>query len=122
MVTGRAHDPEKVAALLERILSRATGDAEVLHAARDSALTRFANSQVHQNVAEHDASVRSLKARIEDDRIAIRAGGYTGTEPRASYIANARHLFEIACKRPVTVLPEAGQAMAVQEPRASHAA
>ncbi len=56
---------------------------------------------------EHDASVRSLKARIERDRIAIRAGGYTGAEPRASHIANARHLFEIACKRPVSVLPAA---------------
>ena len=56
---------------------------------------------------EHDASVRSLKARIERDRIAIRAGGYTGGEPRASYVANARRLFEIACKRPVSVLPAA---------------
>jgi CHAD domain-containing protein len=56
---------------------------------------------------EHDASVRSLQARIERDRIAIRAGGYTGTEPRASYVANARRLFEIACKRPVSVLPAA---------------
>jgi CHAD domain-containing protein len=56
---------------------------------------------------EHDASVRSLKARIEDGRIAIRAGGYTAAEPRASRIANARHLFEIACKRPVAVLPAA---------------
>jgi len=56
---------------------------------------------------EHDASVRSLKARIERDQIAIRAGGYTGDEPRASYVANARRLFEIACKRPVSVLPAA---------------
>jgi CHAD domain-containing protein len=55
---------------------------------------------------DHDASVRSLRARIGRDGIAIRAGGYTGAEPRASYIASARHLFEIACKRPVSVLPE----------------
>ena len=31
--------------------------AEVLFAERDSALTRFANSEVHQNVAERDAQV-----------------------------------------------------------------
>jgi CHAD domain-containing protein len=56
---------------------------------------------------EHDASVSSLHAHIERDRIAIRAGGYTGAEPGASYVAGARHLFEIACKRPVAVLPAA---------------
>lgn len=58
MVNRPAHDPEAVAALLERVLGRTSGDAEVLYSARDSALTRFANSQIHQNVAEHDAELR----------------------------------------------------------------
>ncbi|HVB33417.1 MAG TPA: CHAD domain-containing protein [Patescibacteria group bacterium] len=53
----------------------------------------------------HDASVRSLKAEIERGRIEIHAGGYAAGEPRASRIANAKHLFEIACQRPVDVLP-----------------
>ncbi len=53
----------------------------------------------------HDASVRSLRAHIGSDAIEIRAGGYTGAEPGASRIASARHLFEIACKRPVAVIP-----------------
>jgi PmbA protein len=57
-VSRQAHDPEAVATLLERVLSRTRGDAEVLYSARDSALTRFANSQIHQNVAEHDAQIR----------------------------------------------------------------
>jgi CHAD domain-containing protein len=54
---------------------------------------------------QHDASVRSIKAEVDTDRIEIRAGGYRAGEPRASRIANAKHLFEIACKRPVEVLP-----------------
>jgi len=34
------------------------GEAEALFTARDAALTRFANSQIHQNVIEHDATLR----------------------------------------------------------------
>jgi CHAD domain-containing protein len=66
-------------------------------------ILRLANALDRQ----HDASVRGLQAHIDGDRIAIRAGGYTGGEPNASYVASARHLFEIACKRPVAVLPTA---------------
>lgn len=54
---------------------------------------------------QHDASVRSLDAAVDGNRIEIRAGGYRAREPDASRIANAKHLFEIACKRPVAVLP-----------------
>jgi CHAD domain-containing protein len=54
---------------------------------------------------QHDASVQGLKAAIGNNRIEIRASGYQAREPRASRIANAKHLFEIACKRPVAVLP-----------------
>jgi PmbA protein len=68
MVSGPAHDPEAVAALLDRVLARTSGEAEVLYSARDSSLTRFANSQIHQNVAEHDAQVR----------VRLVAGGRTG--------------------------------------------
>lgn len=58
MVSRPSHDPGAVAALLDRVLARTSGDAEVLYSARDSSLTRFANSQIHQNVAEHDAQLR----------------------------------------------------------------
>jgi CHAD domain-containing protein len=64
-------------------------------------ILRLANALDRQ----HDASVHSLRAEIDGDRIEIRAGGYSAREPRASHIANAKHLFEIACKRPVAVLP-----------------
>lgn len=55
--------------LLERALGSVTrGEAEMVYVAQDAALTRFAGSRIHQNVAEHDAS---LRVRILD-------GGRTG--------------------------------------------
>ena len=45
--------------VLDRALDLAAGgEAEALYMARDAALTRFAGSRIHQNVAEHDATVR----------------------------------------------------------------
>ncbi len=45
------------------------GATEALYMAEDSALTRFANNQIHQNVREHDAS---LQVRVIDgDRIGV---------------------------------------------------
>ncbi|HET7520613.1 MAG TPA: TldD/PmbA family protein [Candidatus Limnocylindria bacterium] len=47
--------PEEAIDLALRLVR---GEAEVLYLARDAALTRFANSRIHQNVVEHDASLR----------------------------------------------------------------
>ena len=59
LVSTERHDPEAVRSLLDGVLARvSSGEAEVLYIARDAALTRFANSQIHQNVSEHDATVR----------------------------------------------------------------
>lgn len=45
--------------LLDAALRHSTAEqTEVLYFGSDDALTRFANSQIHQNVAEHDASVQ----------------------------------------------------------------
>ncbi|HEX2142276.1 MAG TPA: metallopeptidase TldD-related protein [Candidatus Limnocylindria bacterium] len=44
--------------ILAGALERVDGEAEALFLRRDAALTRFANSQIHQNVSEHDASLR----------------------------------------------------------------
>ena len=69
MVTDGRHDPEAVRRLLARALAAVRGgDAEALYMARDLGLTRFANSQIHQNVVEHDAT---LRVRLTD-------GGRTG--------------------------------------------
>jgi PmbA protein len=59
MVTGRASRRAAPEEVLDLTLARVVGgEAEVLYVARDAALTRFAGSRIHQNVAEHDATVR----------------------------------------------------------------
>ncbi len=59
MVTAGPHDPARVDELLERgIAALGTGEAEATYHATDASLTRFANSRIHQNVAEHDATLR----------------------------------------------------------------
>ena len=51
--------PDKVKELTEQALSFSKADqTEVLLTAEESALTRFANNSIHQNVAESNASVR----------------------------------------------------------------
>ncbi len=56
-----ASEPESALALAEEVLERAlrvgASEAEVLVIAGDSALTRFANSEIHQNVAERSLTV-----------------------------------------------------------------
>jgi len=56
-----AEDPSSALALAEDVLARAlrigASEAEVLVVAGDSSLTRFANSEIHQNVAERSLSV-----------------------------------------------------------------
>ena len=56
-----ADDPDSALQLADEVLERAlrvgATEAEVLVVAGDSALTRFANSEIHQNVAERSLSV-----------------------------------------------------------------
>jgi predicted Zn-dependent protease len=50
---------ERIRQLADGILARSTADqTEIVVLAGDSALTRFANSTIHQNVSETDAEVR----------------------------------------------------------------
>lgn len=49
----------EIRAILEGVLARSKADqAEVLYLGKDSHLTRFANSTIHQNVSESNAEVR----------------------------------------------------------------
>ncbi len=61
---------DRVEEILDRALGASEADAtEALYMGEDSALTRFANNQIHQNVREHDAS---LQVRVIDaDRIGV---------------------------------------------------
>jgi predicted Zn-dependent protease len=55
----QARDRDEVAGILQRALSLVQqGEAEAVYTARNLALTRFANSRIHQNVAERDAVLR----------------------------------------------------------------
>lgn len=58
MVGGRLvaqADPDGV---LEEAMRQLEGDGEAFYTGRDAALTRFAGSRIHQNVSEHDATLR----------------------------------------------------------------
>lgn len=78
----RAEDPASALALAEEVLGRAlrigATEAEVLVAAGDSSLTRFANSEIHQNVAERSVSV-NLRY-VVGKRIAVVSTGKIDTE------------------------------------------
>jgi predicted Zn-dependent protease len=56
--TRRGHDAEEALEALEAVMRRLPGDGEALYMGRDAALTRFAGSRIHQNVSEHDATLR----------------------------------------------------------------
>ena len=50
---------EKMREIAERVLSLSTADqTEVMIMSEDSGLTRFANSYIHQNVAERNVGLR----------------------------------------------------------------
>jgi PmbA protein len=87
--------PEEAAAealkLAEDILGRAmrvgATEAEVLVTTDDSALTRFANSEIHQNVAE---SSRTVNLRfVAGRRIAVMSSGRTDVEGIRSLVNRA---------------------------------
>jgi PmbA protein len=86
-----ADDPEAALALAEDILGRAlrvgATEAEVLVMAGDSALTRFANSEIHQNVAERNLTV-SLR-HVVGRRIAVVSTGRVDAEGLRSLVHRA---------------------------------
>ncbi len=89
MVTAR--EPESALALAEDVLARAlrigATEAEVLVVAGDSSLTRFANSEIHQNVAERSVTV-NLRY-IVGRRIAVVSTGKVDPEGLRSLVHRA---------------------------------
>ena len=72
----RAADALRLAeTALARALDEGVTEAEALVSADDSALTRFANSEIHQNVAETNVSI-SLRV-VVGKRIGVAASGRT---------------------------------------------
>ena len=86
-----AEDPDSALALAEDVLARAlrvgATEAEVLVTAGDSALTRFANSEIHQNVAERSVSV-SLR-HVVGRRIAVVSTGKVDADGLRSLVHRA---------------------------------
>jgi predicted Zn-dependent protease len=86
-----AEDPASALALAEDVLGRAlrvgATEAEVVVFAGDSALTRFANSEIHQNVAERSVSV-SLR-HVVGRRIAVVSTGKVDAEGLRSLVHRA---------------------------------
>jgi PmbA protein len=106
MVNGSRHDPEAVRRLLATALAQARGgDAEAVYTARDFGLTRFANSQIHQNVIEHDASVR---VRItQDGRTGVASTNRLDDEGLRDVVSRATTIRDRAASNPeAPPLPE----------------
>jgi predicted Zn-dependent protease len=84
-------DPEATLALADEVLGRAlkigATEAEVLVMAGDSALTRFANSEIHQNVAERSVTV-NLR-HVVGRRIAVVSTGRVDAEGLRSLVQRA---------------------------------
>jgi predicted Zn-dependent protease len=91
VVTERGERTEGLLALGDDVVARALAagatEAEVLLTADDSALTRFANSEIHQNVAESNLNVglRFVSGR----RIAVVSTGRSDEEGILSLVARA---------------------------------
>jgi predicted Zn-dependent protease len=82
--------PEEV---LELALRLVRGQAEALYLARDAALTRFANSRIHQNVSEHDASLRVRV--VEDGRTGVASTNRLDDQGIAEVVSRAQEI----CRR-----------------------
>jgi PmbA protein len=78
-------------ALAERVLAHAeregVSECEALVMAEDAALTRFANSQIHQNVAETNVSI-NLRVAV-GKRVGVASSGRTDDEGIRRLAANA---------------------------------
>lgn len=57
--------------------------------------------------SEHDTHIRGLEVESSTPVLRLRAEGYTEATALAEHIAAARHLLEIACERPVFMIPAA---------------
>jgi predicted HD phosphohydrolase len=56
---------------------------------------------------EHDKRIRSLRVESSTPVLTMRAEGYEQSSTLAQHVAAERYLLEIACRRPVYVLPAA---------------
>ena len=94
-------------ALLDRALAHSSADqSEALYLGQDSALTRFATNQIHQNVREHDAQ---LQVRvIHGERIGVASTNRLDEAGIRDVVARADAIAERSAPNPrAAVMPEA---------------
>ena len=97
---------DDVASLLDRALRHATTEqAEALYLGQDSALTRFATNQIHQNMREHDAQ---LQVRVIDhDRVGVASTNRLDEEGIRTVVDRATAIAERSAPNPrAAILPE----------------
>jgi CHAD domain-containing protein len=58
---------------------------------------------------QHDHQIRGVQVESSEPVLTVRAEGYAAATALAEHLAAARHLLEMACRRPVFVLPSNGQ-------------
>jgi len=57
---------------------------------------------------KHDRQIHRVQVESSQPILTVRAEGYAGSTSLAEHLAAARHLLEIACQRPVFVVPSDG--------------
>lgn len=80
------------------LVVEAEAEAEALFTARDAALTRFANSRIHQNVAEHDATLRMRIVR--DGRTGVATTNRLDADGLREVVARAAATLALATPNP----------------------
>ncbi len=97
---------DEVGELLDRVIAQSEAPrTEAIYLGQDSALTRFANNQIHQNVREHDAS---LQVRvIDEDRVGVAATNRLDDAGIRSVVERAAAIAARSAPNPrAAILPE----------------
>lgn len=84
--------------VLDHVLDLAGGEAEAVYMGRDAALTRFAGSRIHQNVSEHDTTLR-LRI-VEGARSGVASTNRLDRDGLDAVVARARELCRRAAPHP----------------------
>ena len=99
MVATGDWDRPALEAILAKALSLVTdAEGEALFTAHDAALTRFANSRIHQNVAERDATLRMRVVR--DGRTGVATTNRLDDEGLREVVARATATSALATANP----------------------
>jgi len=99
MVGERDWDRAALESILAQALSLVSGaEAEAIFTARDASLTRFANSRIHQNVAERDATLRMRIVR--DARTGVATTNRLDDEGLREVVARASATLALATPNP----------------------